>query len=72
MHGETSAAAWKNRCIPSGADGSMQVSEQGHHAALIPRTRLCHPTSQVLKSLRGQHIPTVQLAAPHPLQKSPI
>lgn len=57
---------------PSGADGGVKLSEKGHHLALIPRSSLCHPASQILQSFRGQYIPTVQLAAPHPLQERPI
>ena len=50
----------------------MQVSEEGHHVALVPGGGPLHPEGQVLQRLGGQHISTVQLAAPNPLQEGPI
>lgn len=58
--------------VPSGADCGMEFSEEGHHAAPVPRGSLRHPASKVFQSLGSQNVPAIQLAAPHPFQEGPI
>lgn len=58
--------------IPSRSNSSMQVPEQRHHVPLVSRSSTLHPLLQVLGSVRGQQVGTIQLAAPHPLQEGPI